>query len=307
MTEPAACDRDHSRLPYIGGIVIGCTTCRDAGLGPADYSVHGRGWRCRSCGWTMIAPETWGRHVRSSSHQESAHALDRRASLRAELSSLMRDVENARMERRQVRALTCEELDRREAEANDQIVTRTQKARAELAEAQAALFHARADLAQERAKLNEIRARAKEVSGFVDAEAKARAATEAEKRKAEDAERAKREAEERRTAEVDRRLLSGEDPKGIAYSVGFTSEAKVHARQIALAKMNDHRGKPWAEAALDREIARMAGEGVQRDEIKRLLGVGAGRIRRVRRGLGLGTERVGSGTGPGPERDQGFA
>ncbi len=289
---------DHSRLPYVGGIVVGCMTCRDAGFGPVDHSVRGRGWRCKSCGWAQIAPERWEDHLRSDNHVQAVDALNRRAALQSQLSSLTREVEIARTERQKVRALTAEELTRREAEANTEILARTQAARSELAEARGTLSRVRAEIAQERAVLEAVRAKAKEVSGFADAEAKTRAAAEEERRKTEEAGREEKEKAERRAAEIDRRLLAGEAPKEIHYSADLT-EAQVRHRQLALAKMKENRGRPWAEKAIDGEIVRLLEAGVRRDEIKSLLKVGASRIRRV--------ERVRSGTGSGPAWDRSAA
>ncbi len=242
-----------------------------------------------------MAPELWDRHMLSASHREAELALSRRASLQSEVASLMRQVSEAHAERSRIHALTEDELNRREADARAQIDARMRSLRSDLERARSERDRAHAELAQERAMLEAVRAKAKEVSGFADAEAKARAAAEEERRKTEEAGREEKEKAERRAAEIDRRLLAGEAPKEIHHSADLT-EAQVRHRQLALAKMKENRGRPWAEEAIDGEIVRLLEAGVRRDEIKSLLKVGASRIRRV--------ERVRSGTGSGPAWDR---
>ena len=67
------------------------------------------------------------------------------------------------------------------------------------------------------------------------------------------------------------------------YGVRGATEAQVRTRQLDLARVKGNRGKPWAEFALDREIARLLSLGTKRDAIRDRLGVGDHRIARVRR------------------------
>ena len=285
---------------------MGCITCRDAGLGPYDYSVRGRGWRCKTCGWTLLEPELWSRHVHSSNHEEAELVLRRRTSLQAALESLTQQVSEAHVERQRIRTLTKEELDQRESEARAQIAIRTRDVRAGLDAARSELERIRGQVEGERAKLRGIQAKAKEVSGFIDAEAKARAAGRETARKRAEAERAQRERVERRNAEIDRRLLAGEGPRYISESVGFVTEGQVRGRQAALAKMKVHRGKPWAEAALDKEILRLTLAGVRREAVAEQLDVGENRIARIRRQEGLKGKRLAhSGAGLAPAEEPG--
>jgi hypothetical protein len=119
-----------------------------------------------------------------------------------------------------------------------------------------------------------------------------------EKRREEDsARRGLQEAKERRLR-LDRALLAGEDPRSVMYSLGGVTEAQVRARQVYLAKLRENRGRPWAEAALDLEIVRLRRQaGLTRDAVKRELNVGAGRIARVERAAGIGSERDEHGSG----------
>ena len=118
-------------------------------------------------------------------------------------------------------------------------------------------------------------------------------AAEATRRAREAEEQRRRQEAERRRAEIDRALLSGEETRGVLYAVRGATEAQVRARQLDLARVKEHRGKPWAELALDREIARLLSLGTKRDAIRDQLGVGEHRIARVRR-----RHRTGTGSAP---------
>lgn len=103
----------------------------------------------------------------------------------------------------------------------------------------------------------------------------------AELREQRKAARAEREEKERAAAQVDRDLLAGKDPRDVADSASGISEAQARARQLALARIREHRGRPWAEKAVDAEISRLLASGVPWAQVKRDLHVGSGRIRRV--------------------------
>ena len=117
-----------------------------------------------------------------------------------------------------------------------------------------------------------------------------------------EAERKSRAEREDRLARIDRALLAGQDPCEVSYSVVGSSENEVRARQVALAKLEENRGHPWAESAIDREILSLRTQGVTRDAVRDQLGVGAGRISRVEREAGLGPKRGRGRVGRGSER-----
>ena len=104
-------------------------------------------------------------------------------------------------------------------------------------------------------------------------------------------EAARKKEDDRRRTEIDARILAGLSPDAICRAVPGSTEAQVTARRVELARLEVHRGKPWAEAALDAEILRLSRTGVPREEISKQLAVGAHRIARVRREAGLGRRR----------------
>jgi hypothetical protein len=159
----------------------------------------------------------------------------------------------------------------------------------------------RAARERERAEAARLEADAEDRRRAEEAEAAERAREAEEKRRQEDAtRRGLQEAEERRLR-LDRALLAGEDPRSVMYSLGGVTEAQVRARQVYLAKLRGNRGRPWAEAALDHEIVRLRRQaGLTRDAVKRELNVGAGRIARVEREAGIGSERDEGGSGASP-------
>ena len=117
-----------------------------------------------------------------------------------------------------------------------------------------------------------------------------------ERRTRQEVDRKSRAEREERLARIDRALLAGQDPREVTDSMFGASENEVRARQVALAKLEENRGHPWAESAIDREILTLRSQGVTRDAVRDQLGVGAGRISRVEREAGLGPKRVGYGS-----------
>lgn len=205
MTSPTTCSQDHSRLPYRGGVVVGCAVCRDAGLGPSDHTVRGRGWRCKSCGWTMLAPELWSRHELSEAHRQSELALGRRLSLQSDLDSLTRQVHDAHLERRRIQSLTKEELERRESEARAEINSRLRERRAELSEVESELRRRRDQVAQLEEKAKVLKPDESRESILEAAHAEVRAIREQTEKNAEEI---KRRAEEYQLSEYDTRVRS---------------------------------------------------------------------------------------------------
>ncbi len=168
--------------------------------------------------------------------------------------------------------------------------------------AERAVAEFRASSAARRRAVEEQDLRAREAAAAREALKHDRAAKAAETRKQQEEELLERTEAERRRTETDAALLAGKDPDLIPYSVRGVTAAQVRARQIELARLQENRGKPWAELALDREILRLVQAGVDRPTIVRQLGVGAHRVARVRRAAGLKSRRFKRAV-PGPESE----
>lgn len=228
----------------------------------------GPGWHCDSCGWRKVRPGS-SRHEQKDYHRRNAASAEQRRRSSEKFRQLLR-AEAEEAERR------APELARLQAEEEGKARAREQ---AEALERK----RSREEAARHAAERAAARRRAREK------EAEARREAEREKREEEAAaERSRKEEAEQRRAEIDRRLLAGENAESVwRASLGgegpTISVAQVKARQLELAKLQEHSGEPWAELAKDVEIERLVGQGVLRDVIKQQLGVGASRIARVRR------------------------
>ena len=254
MTDGPGCPRDHSRLPYrfLLGVKVTCGICNEI--------VGGSGWRCASCGWARLESGAWSRHVASLKHRLADMASQSEAQ-RAHPLFTAEEVE--RMRERSERI----QRDRRARE--DEAVLEWGKAEIAIREAGE----------RERQQKSEAAAR--------EAEQRERAIEAEAQRKQREAEREEAERKEHATAEVDRRLLAGQVPREISYSVGGLTEAQIERRRAELAKLPANRGKEWAEHSIDQEIRRLVLAGARRTDIEKQLGVGAHRVARVRRDLGL--------------------
>lgn len=136
MNETQACSRDHSRLPYRGRVVIECPRCRDAGLSPVDYTVRGRGWWCKSCGWKLLTEKSWIQHYFSSSHQQARRTLEYRESLGRELAENERRLSAVRAELAQLIPLTPSDIAHRTDQVREEVAARLREIREEQWEAQ---------------------------------------------------------------------------------------------------------------------------------------------------------------------------
>ena len=259
MTDGPGCPRDHSRLPYrfLLGVKVTCGTCNEI--------VGGSGWRCASCGWARLDSGAWSRHVASLKHRFADMASQAEAQ-RAHPLFAAEEVE--RMRERSERI----QRDRRARE--DEAVLEWGKAETATREA------------GERERQQKAEAAARE------AEQRERAIEAEAQRKEREAEREEAERKERATAEVDRRLLAGQVPREVSYSVGGLTEAQIERRRTELAKLPANRGKKWAEHSIDQEIGRLVLAGARRTDIEKQLGVGAHRVARVRREVGLTGRRI---------------
>jgi vacuolar-type H+-ATPase subunit H len=134
MTIPGPCPkgrRDHSELPFVRGVVVGCLTCRNAGLPPQAFSVRGRGWRCKKCGEARLAPEAWRHHELSEAHRAAERSLARKAALDRDLIESERRLAAVRAELDQVEGLTPSEIARRTAQTRTELMERTREIRDE--------------------------------------------------------------------------------------------------------------------------------------------------------------------------------
>jgi hypothetical protein len=218
-------------------------------LGWLEVRMVGPGWQCDSCRWRKVRRGST-RHEQKEYHRVHAASAERR----------WVDVEKFRR---------LVEAEAQEAAGRAPEIER-ERARQELEAKELALAEAR-----ER--------RRREVE-----EAARQQAAERRRHKAEEAaERARQEEADRLRGRIDAAPISGQDPDRVARSVGGATEARVQARQLELARLQEHRGKPWAEAALDAEIVRMTRAGIRRAVIVEQLGVGEHRVQRVREEAGL--------------------
>lgn len=228
----------------------------------------GPGWKCDSCGWRKVRPGST-RHEQKDYHRRNAASAEQRRRSSEKFRQLLEaEAQEAARRAPELARLQAEEEERARAREHAEALER-KRARDEAAR-----------LAAERAA---ARRRAREK------EAEVRREAERQKREEEAAaERSRREEAEQRRAEIDRRLLAGENAEAVwRASLGgegpMITVAQVKARQLELAKLQQHSREPWAELAKDVEIERLVGQGVLRDAIKQQLGVGASRIARVRR------------------------
>ena len=206
MTIPGPCPkggRDHSELPFVRGVTVGCLTCRNAGLSPYDYTLRGRGWRCRACGESRIAPETWAHHERTEGHQAADRSLALKAALDRDLIETERRLAAARAELGQLGPLTPGEITRRTVQAQAEIAAQTRELREEQQEVRRELGDASRELRRVEAQLEK---RNGDLAALPPAEEleKARADARAIREQAEkDAEETKREAKENALARYD--------------------------------------------------------------------------------------------------------
>ena len=170
MTIPGPCPKggkDHSELPFVRGVVVGCLTCRNAGLLPRVYSVPGRGWRCKKCGEARLAPKAWTHHELAEAHRAAERSLARKAALDRDLIESERRLAAVRAELGQVEGLTPTEIARRTAQARAELAERTREDREEQWTAHRELNATREKL---RAAEAELEKRQSELEGLPPAE-----------------------------------------------------------------------------------------------------------------------------------------
>ncbi len=170
MTIPGPCPKggkDHSELPFVRGVVVGCLTCRNAGLLPGVYSVSGRGWRCKKCGEARLAPEAWTHHELSEAHRAAERSLARKAALDRDLIESERRLAAVQAELGQVEGLTPTEIVRRTAQTRTELMERTRGIREEQWMAQRELNATREKL---RAVEAELEKRQGDLAGLPPAE-----------------------------------------------------------------------------------------------------------------------------------------
>jgi hypothetical protein len=218
-------------------------------LGWLEVRMVGPGWQCDSCRWRKVRQGST-RHEQKEYHRVHAASAERR---RVDAVKFRRLLEAEAQEA----ARRAPEIER-------------ERARQELEAKELAL-----------AEVRERRRRQVE-------EAAQHKAAERRRHEAEEAaDRARQEEAERKRGQIDAALISGLDPDRVARSVEGATEARVQARELELARLHKHRGKPWAEAALDAEIVRLTRAGIRRAVIVEQLGVGEHRVQRVREESGL--------------------
>ncbi len=111
--------------------MIECPRCRDVGLGPADYTVRGRGWWCKLCGWKLLTEKSWIQHYFSSSHQQARRTLEYRESLGRELAESERRLSAVRAELAQLIPLTPGDIARRTNQVREEVEVRLLEVREE--------------------------------------------------------------------------------------------------------------------------------------------------------------------------------